>query len=216
MGATSATFSLFVWNERRFHELSLAAGVIGPASGAGLTQKAFHRAIGNKQPQGWDNQLGNRLLLQAGYLFGTRQYERRFRGGYALEWFNNVFADAGTGAGTVLRFGRNVPENFAEISGFFSRSLARQLNIDSRKGRWGWDIGIGIGVNALGYFYLYEASKELGYEYDRPSAFLTEYFGINLYYKNIQFSMEAYPSRPLDRYIHSDNFGRLSIIWWIP
>jgi len=221
MGVTSATFSFFVWNEHYFHELSFAAGVIGPASGAAFVQKSFHESIGNEPPQGWDNQLGNRLLLQAGYLVGDRKELRRFDDNHVLEWFNNFFADAGTlyvgtGAGTVLRFGHNAPEDFVDISGLFSRSLVKQLNFTSRKSTWGWDVGMGIGINALGYFYLYEASKDLGYEYDRPWAFLTGYFGFNLYYKNIQLSMEGYPSRPLDRYFHSDNFGRLSVVWWSP
>jgi len=221
MGATSASFSLFVWNERLFHELSFAIGAVGPASGAGLAQKTFHRLIGNEEPQGWDNQLGNRLLLQAGYLLGSRSYTHRFGDHYTFEWFNNFFADAGsvyvdTGAGTVLRFGRNVPGNFAEISGFFSHSLARQLNFDAREGTWGWDVDLGVGVNALGYFYLYDASKELGYEYDRATSFLSGYFGINVYYRNLQVALEAYRSRTLERFIRAENFGRLRLVWWIP
>jgi lipid A 3-O-deacylase len=221
MGATSATFTLFIWNERLFHGVSLVVGAIGPISGAAFAQTTFHRAIGNTEPQGWDNQLGNRLLLQANYLVGARQYVHRFKGDHVLEWFNDFFADVGSlyvgaGGGSILRFGRNMPKNFAEMSGFFSRSLVRQLNPGSRTGTWGWDANIGIGVNALGYFYLYEASKAQGYEYDRPSAFLLGRIGIDLYYKNWQVAIEAYPSRSLDRYISSDNFGRVSLVWWIP
>ena len=220
-GVTNAAFSFFIWNERLFHELSLGVGALGPASGAGFVQKTFHRAIGNEEPQGWDNQLGNRLLLQAGYRVGGRQYSRRFGEDYTLDWFDNFFADAGTiyvgtGIGTVVRFGRNVPRNFAEISGFFNRSLASQLNFDSRRGTWGWDVGLGAGINALGYFYLYEASNALGYEYDQPSSFFSGYFGINVYYQNVQVSLEAYRSRTLEHFIRSENFGRLSLVLWMP
>lgn len=221
MGMTSATFSLFIWNARYFHQLLFSAGATGPASGAGWTQKAFHRLIGNSEPQGWGNQLGNRLLLQAGYHGGTRQYTHRFSAHHTLEWFGNYYADAGTlfvcaGAGTVVRFGRNVPRNFKEVSGFLNSTIVRQLALESRKGRWGWDVDAGAGVNAIGWFYLYEASKGLGYEYDRPSALMTVYFGVNVYYENIQVALEAYPSRPLDRGLHTDSFGRLSMTWWLP
>ena len=221
MGEMSATFSFFIWDERHFHELSLSAGVIGPASGAAWMQKMFHRLIGNSEPQGWEHQLGNRLLLQAKYLKGTRQYTHRFSGNHILEWFNNFYADAGTlyvgaGAGTVVRFGRNVPRNFNEVSGFLSSSLVKQLELESREGTWGWDVGIGAGINAIGWFYLYEASKDLGYVYDRPSALLTGYFGVNVYYKNIQVSLEAYPSRPFERDFYVDSFGRLSMTCWLP
>lgn len=221
MGATSASFSLFVWNERLFHELSFSVGAVGPASGAGTAQKALHRLIGNEEPQGWDNQLGNRLLLQAGYLLGSRSYVHRFYDHYTFEWFNSIFADAGSiyvdaGGGTVLRFGRNVPGNFVEVKGFFSHSLARQLNFDARRGTWGWDVALGVGVNALGYFYLYDASKELGYEYDRAMSFVSGYFGINVYYRNLQVALEAYRSRTLEHFIRAENFGRLSLVWWIP
>ena len=220
IGMTSAAFSLFVWDDRHSHEFSLAVGVVGPASGAGFAQRTFHRLIGNEEPQGWDNQLGNRLL-QADYLLGARSYSRRFGDGYAFEWFNGVFAEAGSvyvggGAGTVLHFGRNMPGNFAEISGFFSHSTAGQLNLENRRGRWGWDVDAGVGVNAIGYFYLYEASKTLGYEYARPSTYLTGYLGFNLYYENVQVGLEVYPSRPLERYVHPESFGRISVVWWVP
>ncbi len=39
-------------------------GVVGPASGARQTQTFFHHLIGNSEPKGWDNQLGNELVFQ--------------------------------------------------------------------------------------------------------------------------------------------------------
>jgi len=221
MGATSAIFSLFVWDRRRFHEIQLAAGVIGPASGAGFSQKTFHKLIGNHAPEGWDNQLGNRLLLQAGYLYGICQYEKRLDGDYAFEWFNNLSASAGSGyvgagAGSIVRLGRNMSGNFVTVSGFFSHSLARQLNAGAPRGGWGWDVNAGIVANALGYFYLYDAANKAGYDFEQPAAFLTGRLGADLYYRNVQLSLELYPSRPVDRYTHSNNFGRLNIVWWIP
>jgi lipid A 3-O-deacylase len=221
MGVTTATFSLFIWDERLFHEIRMAVGVFGPASGAGFTQKAWHRAIGNDEPKGWGNQLDNRLVLQAGYGFGLRQYEHRFAGGHVFEWFNSFSADAGSGyvgadAGTVLRIGRNVPKNFVTINGFFNHTLARQLYLESCPNTLGWDVNIGVAANAIGYFYLYEESKGEGYDFDRPSAVLTGRLGADLYYKTLQLSLELLPSRSLDRFKRFNDFGRISVIWWIP
>ena len=221
MGVTTATFSLFIWDERLFHEIRAAVGVIGPASGAGFTQKVWHRAIGNEEPQGWGNQLDERPVFQAGYGFGVRQYEHRFGGGHVFEWFNSFSADAGSGytgaeAGTVLRIGKNVPKNFVTINGLFSHTLARQLNLESCPETWGWAVSVGVSANAIGYFYLYEESKDEGYDFERPSGVVTGRFGADLYYKTLQLSLELLPSRSIDRFMRFNDFGRLSLIWRIP
>jgi lipid A 3-O-deacylase len=221
MGSTALSSSLFIWNERVFHEASITLGAVGPASGADKVQKAIHRFFGLDEPNGWDNQVGNRLLLQAGYTAGTRQYSHRFADAYDFEWFNSFSATAGStyvgaGAGTAVRIGENVPANFVSINGIINRSLANQLNLGERSGTWGWSFNVGLFVDLIGYFYLYEYSKEHGYEWDRPTAVATGRVGFDLYYKTLQVSLELYPSRPIGEYVRSNYYGRLNLVLYVP
>lgn len=89
--------------------LSLTAGIIGPYSLAGQTQKSYHRLIGVEVPRGWDNQLENEPGLNVSYLRkwrrliqleGTRQFEISHHGGVTL---GNVYTYAS--AGVMVRWG---------------------------------------------------------------------------------------------------------------
>ncbi len=221
MGSTALTSSLFVWNDKVFHEAQVTLGIIGPASGAGDVQKAIHNLLGLDEPQGWSNQVGNRLLFQAGYVAGTRQYASRFAEKYDFEWFNSLSVNAGSGyvgagGGTAVRIGQNIPANFIAISGVVNRSLADQLNLGSRPDSLGWSINAGLFVDLIGYFYLYEWSTEHGYTYEQSPVVLTGRLGFDLYYKNFQVSLELYPSRPAGEYINANFYGRMNLVYYIP
>ncbi len=221
LGSTAVTSSLFIWNKMIFHELQMTLGVIGPASGAEDTQKAIHRIFGIAEPQGWDNQVGNRLLLQAGYVVGARHYSHRFADGYDFEWYNSLSVNAGSsfvgaGAGTAVLIGENIPANFISINGIINRSLAEQLNLGDRAGTWGWSVYAGWYIDLLGYFYLYDYSIAHGYDWDRPSSMVTGRVGFNLYYKTLQASLELYPSRPAGEYNTANFYGRMSFTIYVP
>lgn len=221
MGSTAITSSLYIWNDRVCHEALITLGVIGPASGADEVQKAIHRLLGITVPKGWDNQVGNRLLIQAGYVAGIRQYATRFANDYTFEWFNSLSVNAGSGfvgagGGTALRIGENVPTNFITINGIVNRSLANQLVSGADRDAWGWSVNVGLFVDLIGYFYLYEYSKQHGYDYYQPPAVLTGRIGFDLYYKMFQASLELYPSRPIDEYVRSNYYGRLNLVFYVP
>jgi hypothetical protein len=64
-GGLFITHSLYSYNPRANYDLQteVVAGVVGPASLAGPTQKAFHHLIHYTQPTGWGHQFRNDLLL---------------------------------------------------------------------------------------------------------------------------------------------------------
>ncbi|MBS1606157.1 MAG: lipid A deacylase LpxR family protein [Bacteroidetes bacterium] len=64
-GGLFVTHSLFSYDPKANYDLQteVVAGVIGPASLAGPTQKAFHHLIHYTQPMGWGHQFRNDLLL---------------------------------------------------------------------------------------------------------------------------------------------------------
>jgi hypothetical protein len=109
---------------RSLDTTSIDLGVIGPASLAGATQKAFHRAFGFKVIGGWDVQLGNEPVLGVSLdhrekLFlpaagrGPRA-DAAWRAGAAL---GNAFTAAWMGG--EVRAGWNLPSGFAPLAASF-------------------------------------------------------------------------------------------------
>jgi hypothetical protein len=101
----------------RFDALKLIAGVVGPASLAAQTQRAFHRAIASPEPQGWAYQLKNEPIVNAVY-----EHRRRYT---LLDseagWGADAIPMGGGMVGNLLiqseaeaqfRFGYNVPDDF--------------------------------------------------------------------------------------------------------
>lgn len=220
MGSATLTSSLYVWNETLFHEAIFTLGVIGPASGADVTQDFVHCILGNDAPKGWSNQVDNRLVLQAGYVVGVRQYARDLPDGYTFEWFNSAAANAGSsivnaGAGSALRIGKNIPKNFVSINGIINRSLAEQLNGEARSGTWGWSVDVGLFFDLIAYSYLEAYAKTHGYTYEHSNSVITGRGAFDLYYRSFQLSLELYPSRPLGQKTRSDYFGRMNLTYYI-
>src|SRR5262249_31625073 len=96
--------------------LTVALGIVGPASGARETQNNVHSALAEQPSLGWDTQVRNRPTFMAGYerawpkvaqgSFGSHQYDVALRVGGALGT-PMTYADVGA----VLRFGSHLPND---------------------------------------------------------------------------------------------------------
>lgn len=64
-GGVLAHFSSWSYNPEKkiSYQAKLMGGMIGPASGAKEIQEFVHNLTGTQQPQGWENQLPNDILL---------------------------------------------------------------------------------------------------------------------------------------------------------
>lgn len=91
-------------------------GIVGPGSGAEQAQNTVHRIRNFDEALGWDNQLKNDPAINI-------RYARVFRfsagtpGGWESQFLPHYGLTAGTvftyaGAGSQIRFGWNLPENF--------------------------------------------------------------------------------------------------------
>jgi hypothetical protein len=104
------------------HRWSLRLGVVGPASQADDTQEWWHEVTDSDDPKGWDHQLPDELLLNAGYDAAYLLVER----------------DLGTSA----KF-RVVPVGGAAVGNYFTGA---SLGI---YGEVGWNLVDAFGVSAL-------------------------------------------------------------------
>lgn len=68
-GVLAATHTLYSYNPQKKYDFQteLVLGVVGPAALAGPTQKFIHRIMQFEQPQGWDHQFRNALLLNINF-----------------------------------------------------------------------------------------------------------------------------------------------------
>ena len=67
----------FAHSEDFMHEYSLRIGCVGPCSGAEQSQRRIHEWIDAPIPQGWEYQLDNELLLNAGYQYHRNLVRKR-------------------------------------------------------------------------------------------------------------------------------------------
>ncbi|MBL4846147.1 MAG: lipid A deacylase LpxR family protein [Planctomycetes bacterium] len=169
--------------------VGLEIGLLGPASGAGATQKLFHAFIGSPSPKGWRNQLQNELGVRVTYEFGVRawrskvvglDYELEPRVGFSL---GNVRTHASLGA--TVRVGRvpdvysgaphEGPYVFLSLGGevrfvahdvFLDGSLLRSGGHRVRKRRVVADLSLGLTVQitdgfSLSYTHTYRTPEFL-------------------------------------------------------
>ena len=219
-GIFAANFSFFLWEPAMFEEYKISIGAVGSHSGAQQLQHAAHKMVGDSGSKGWDNQIGNRVLLQAGYIKGFRQYEKSFDDGMGFEWFNNYFLDVGniyTGAGaaSIVRYGYNMPKNFVQTGSLLNSSQNDQLNLDTYDKNWGWSLNAGVAVDGVGYSYFYDEGKRRGYEFDRFRIIPRGQLGIDFYKSDWRLCVELFPFGQTTSSFRSNSFGRIMLTWQI-
>ncbi|PCJ39229.1 MAG: hypothetical protein COA99_10580 [Moraxellaceae bacterium] len=113
--------TLYAFDDQIADRLSIALGVVGPASGAEQSQKFVHELVGNDEPMGWSHQIENELVFR----IGAERYWNLLRMpitndvefdiiGNALVGVGNLKSDVGGGLG--LRIGNNLAASFATAS----------------------------------------------------------------------------------------------------
>ncbi|WP_316815699.1 lipid A deacylase LpxR family protein [Pedobacter nyackensis] len=125
-GALYATYSHYSYNEKKKYDLQteLDLGVIGPASLAEQTQKMIHKFVNYQEPNGWDNQFRNSLMLNLNF---TAEKQLLTKGNF-LEVIGGgqVMIGTGTNAAAVyslIRIGKMSPY-FQGLIRHYSRSDA--------------------------------------------------------------------------------------------
>lgn len=111
-------------SDRHMDAYSLTIGVVGPAALGEQIQSGVHQIVGSEEPEGWDNQLDNEILLNLGYEHRYRLTAFGDMGG----WNGDVILQGGAMAGNMItmatagigaRFGFNTPDDFGIPPQFF-------------------------------------------------------------------------------------------------
>lgn len=143
--------------------LTVAVGVVGPASGARQTQNGVHRLLGDDRARGWDGQVRNRPTFMAGYerawpavlqgVLGSRHWDLALRAG-AMAGTPLTYANTGA----VLRYGSNLPTDVPVTH----ISLGPPRDGFRGAPRFGWYVWAGFDAHAVAYNSFIEAPTYSG------------------------------------------------------
>lgn len=216
-GTLRMAFQLNEYDRTCIHSYVLSVGVTGPSAQAEEVQNGFHEIIGSDHVNGWDSQLGDKFLVAVGYAYGNRTYEYDFWNTYEIDWFNNLGFTLGntevsTEAGTLIRIGNNVPDNFVFASQLLGADGREHVNVKKRNDALGWSLSIGLFVSAEPYNYILEEAKKSGIEVNSFSGGMVA--NASIYIGDFQAAFTVQQNDLIIKQkVSNERFGGLTFIW---
>ncbi|MBN1272328.1 MAG: lipid A deacylase LpxR family protein [Candidatus Aminicenantes bacterium] len=116
-GITYMVFGIQSRDSFRMDTLNIQIGILGPHSYAENMQSFIHKILGDKLPQGWDNQLKDELIINISYGTKRKWISEGHIQGFSGELIPHLRGTMGNGytgldAGAELRIGWNIPDDF--------------------------------------------------------------------------------------------------------
>ena len=126
--------SWIAFNDERFNGFALTAGLVGKASLAEITQKAWHSIIDTTHPEGWEHQLDHEPVLQATYmvkrkLWNTPSFDGAVNFDASLGNYNT-----GVNVGLEMQLGRK-PIGFTYVPDPVGKNMAYDATLGRADGR---------------------------------------------------------------------------------
>jgi len=216
-GYINLNFLLFKSTENYFHEFGVNIGAIGPIAQAKRFQKLAHHIISTTEPQGWDNQLKNKMIFGASYNIGykTDVIDLEL---FEFDCINNARVDIGNfyNGGLIsstFRVGNNLQNNFVTTGNFIGGNESSLLNF-KRKDTFGWSISGGFFLNKINHFYIIDKVKEKRIsDIDYTTG---EVISFNLHYRTFELSFKVKSIYRGDNRLFQGNitqWGGLSFRW---
>jgi len=158
-GISYVTLGFHRQDDHRMHTVCLSAGIVGPHSYAEEIQSVAHGMFNSGQPQGWDNQLEDELVVNAVYDYKRKLIARSLGDGMG----GDVLFTTGGGIGNALtyydacllgRYGWNTPDDFGDFPIQPAVCLnAERVKADctNRKKRFGLHLFVSSGVQAVAH-----------------------------------------------------------------
>ena len=134
LGMLAAESSWIAFNDTKLTGFATTIGIVGEYSFAEQVQDGVHSLIDATDPQGWDNQLDNELVLNFHYMKKRKLWNRPSFDG-ALDFdlsVGNFFT--GLDAGIEMRFGRK-PGGFSYVPDPLGRAMAYDATLARQDGR---------------------------------------------------------------------------------
>ncbi|MDL0433172.1 lipid A deacylase LpxR family protein [Marinobacter sp. TBZ242] len=190
VGYLSGSITLWTWSSASLTGYGIGLGVVGPNSGAEVTQKWVHKLTGSTNPNGWDNQLGTDVIGEV-HAFHARRLFRENIGSrmhQEVAWVTggrlSNFVSSGE-LGMSWRIGTNLPANIIPDYAGASSTIALPGSLNAPGS--GWSVFIGLGMEFIPYSYLEEQSGR--YDYDQRSVVGLGGVGVGWHSPGIQIAL---------------------------
>jgi hypothetical protein len=134
IGMLAAESSWIAFNDTRFTGFAATIGVAGEYSFAEEVQKGIHSLIDATEPQGWDHQLDNELIINFHYMKKRKLWNKpTFDGAFNFDLSVGNFL-TGIDAGIEMRFGRK-PGGFSYVPDPIGRRMAYDATLPRQDGQ---------------------------------------------------------------------------------
>lgn len=116
-GLLFGALNLYRFDPKKSSRYEFLLGVAGPASGAEYIQRYIHDLIGTVDPSGWHHQIGNEIVVRAGYEQLWRLHQSSFTNGLEYDMLSAADIRAGNlssdiGGGLSVRIGHGLASSF--------------------------------------------------------------------------------------------------------
>ncbi len=111
---------LYAIDEDQVSQFGLMIGTTGPNSFAEEGQKLVHSITKSDDPNGWDNQIYNQVVVNLAHKNDRRWYHNQSDAGWGSEWSSNYRVMAGNfrsevAVGGLYRWGYQLSDNFGSV-----------------------------------------------------------------------------------------------------
>lgn len=213
--------SLFAGEEgndwRRVDAFNLDLGIVGPASGAEKAQKAVHQITGSDDPEGWNHQLHNEPVINAGWQ--TQLWLPARTAGLEVEYgpsasvaLGNLYTYAGVGGG--VRIGQGLSRSYGIPTVAPAQSGRQYFHPD---GDFAWYLFANIEGRAMAYNMLLDGNGfEDSASVDRRPLVGDLQLGFALSWQRWQLAfVNVWRTHEFETQGESDQFGSLTLSTWL-
>lgn len=219
-GVLLADVTLYSKTPKSQHTFLFAVGAVGPVTGAEYVQKFIHEILDAPTPMGWDTQLGNELLLNAGYAYDHRLMRLGEPGGSGLDLSAGAAGALGNyltsarGSAT-LRFGYDLPDTYGELD---LRSGASS-GIGQAPPPEGWRFygTLGASVEAIARFLPSDGNTfQDSLSGDRDDVYLSASAGIVVGYRSFVFNFTyiTFLEESDSPEANGNDYGSIGLTWF--
>lgn len=202
---------------RRVDTFNLDLGIVGPASGAKSTQQAAHNITGSDDPEGWDHQLNNEPVVNAGWQ--TQLWLPAQMGSLEMEYgpsasaaLGNLYTYAGVGGG--IRIGQGLSRSYGIPTVAPSQS-GRQYFVPD--GDFAWYLFANLEGRAVARNMLLDGNSfEDSASVDRRPLVGDIQLGFALSWQRWQLAfVNVWRTHEFETQRESDQFGSLTLSTWL-
>ena len=213
-GYAKFNFLLYKSTSNYFHEFGIHLGAVGPITKVEEIQSFFHKAWGDGEFEGWDNQLSNQFMAGISYQFAYKIDPYDWQG-YKFDAIGNIRGELGnfyTGALTsvTVRISSFTQKTFITAGSFMVTDESNLLNVSDVDG-FNWDLSAGVFANVVHNYYIVNEGIDEGYQIEPMENTIGWQAALNVMYSSWRYTYKLKSAHVNDQ--RQKRWGGMTISW---